>query len=145
MFFLDFFCGGIVSCFSAETRWAPMLGGIRKSGWDPRTQAKVQCARSSRIMMQEETENLLKDCFNLKSCVPFTCALTPPFTGRRRDFYIPKIPLNSKNIPSVNTYTNVFYTLYIYKLATSSHAKPGLFETASLTLLPTGSWISPFR
>jgi hypothetical protein len=32
MFFLDFFCGGIVSCFSAETRWAPMLGGIRKSG-----------------------------------------------------------------------------------------------------------------
>jgi hypothetical protein len=30
-------------------------------------------------MMQEETENLLKDCFNLKSCVPFTRALTPPF------------------------------------------------------------------
>jgi hypothetical protein len=26
MFFLDLFCGGIVSCFSAETRWAPMLG-----------------------------------------------------------------------------------------------------------------------
>jgi hypothetical protein len=24
--FLDLFCGGIVSCFSAETRWAPMLG-----------------------------------------------------------------------------------------------------------------------
>jgi hypothetical protein len=27
MFFLYFFCGGIVSCSSAETRWLPMLGG----------------------------------------------------------------------------------------------------------------------
>jgi hypothetical protein len=27
---LDFFCGGIVSFSSAETRWAPMLGGTRK-------------------------------------------------------------------------------------------------------------------
>jgi hypothetical protein len=26
IFFLDLFCGGIVSCFSAELRWAPMLG-----------------------------------------------------------------------------------------------------------------------
>jgi hypothetical protein len=26
MLFFDLFCGGIVSCFSAETRWAPMLG-----------------------------------------------------------------------------------------------------------------------
>jgi hypothetical protein len=26
VFFLDLFCGGTVSCFSAETRWAPMLG-----------------------------------------------------------------------------------------------------------------------
>jgi hypothetical protein len=30
MFFLDFFCGGIVSCSSAETRWAPMLGVSKK-------------------------------------------------------------------------------------------------------------------
>jgi hypothetical protein len=78
MVFLDFFCGGIVSCFSAETRWAPMLGGIRKSGWDPRTQVKVQCARSSKAMTQEETKNLLKDCLNLKSCESFyTCPHTP--------------------------------------------------------------------
>jgi hypothetical protein len=42
-------------------------------------------------------------------------------------------------------YTNVFYILYIYKPATSSHAKPGLFGTTSLTLLLTGSWIPPFR
>jgi hypothetical protein len=31
MFFFDLFCGGIVRCFSAETRWAPMLGDIRES------------------------------------------------------------------------------------------------------------------
>jgi hypothetical protein len=37
---LYFFCGGIVSCSSAETRWAPMLGGIRKTGQDPRTREK---------------------------------------------------------------------------------------------------------
>jgi hypothetical protein len=40
MFFLDLLCGGIVSCFSAAPRWAPMLGGIRKSGQDPQTQEK---------------------------------------------------------------------------------------------------------
>jgi hypothetical protein len=28
---LDFFCGGIVSFSSAETRWAPMLGGYPKN------------------------------------------------------------------------------------------------------------------
>jgi hypothetical protein len=76
---------------------------------------------------------------------PFTRALAPPFVGRRRDFYIPKTPSNSKNIPSVNMYMNVFYISYIYKPATSSHTKPGLFETTSLTLLLTDSWISPFR
>jgi hypothetical protein len=39
----------------------------------------------------------------------------------------------------------VFYISYIYKPATSSHTKPGLFETTSLTWLPTDSWISPSR
>jgi hypothetical protein len=28
---LGFFCGGIVSFSSAETRWAPMLGGYPKN------------------------------------------------------------------------------------------------------------------
>jgi hypothetical protein len=55
-----------------------------------------------------------------------------------------KTPSSSKNIPNGNTYMNVFFISYIYKPATSSHAKPGLFETTSLTLLLTGSWISPF-
>jgi hypothetical protein len=69
----------------------------------------------------------------------------PPFIGRRRDFYIPTIPLNLKNIPSVNTHTNVFYISYIYQPATSSHAKPGLFETTTLTLLLASSQIPSFR
>jgi hypothetical protein len=41
----------------------------------------------------------------------FTRALTPPFIGSRRDFYIPKIPSDPRNIPSVNMYMNVFLHL----------------------------------
>jgi hypothetical protein len=48
---------------------------------------------------------------------PFTRALAPPFIGRQRDFYIPKTPSSSKNIPNVNTYKNVFSISYIYKPA----------------------------
>jgi hypothetical protein len=40
---------------------------------------------------------------------PFTHDLSPPFIRRRRDFYIPRLPLNLKNIPNVNMYTSVFY------------------------------------
>jgi hypothetical protein len=143
MFFFDLFCGGIVSCFSAETRWTPMLGvseipgetpehanvgGIRNSGWDPRTQEKGIQTHSSTLMTQEETKNLLKNAQASKVVSPFTRALAPPFIGRRRDFYISKIPSNQKNIPNVNTYMNVFYISYIYKPATSSHVKPGLLR-----------------
>jgi hypothetical protein len=39
----------------------------------------------------------------------FTRAFVPPFIGRRRDFYISKIPSNLRNIPSVNMYMNVLY------------------------------------
>jgi hypothetical protein len=84
-------------------------------------------------MTQEETRNLPKTAQASKVVNPFTRALTPPFIGRRRDFYIPKVPSNPRNIPNVNTYMNVFYISYIYKLATSSHAKPRLFEATSLT------------
>jgi hypothetical protein len=86
-----------------------------------------------------------KDCFSLKSCESFTRALAPPFIGRRRDFYILKVPSNPRNIRNVNTYMNVFCISYIYKLATSSHTKPGLFEATSLTWLLAGSRVSPFR
>jgi hypothetical protein len=84
-----------------------------------------------------------KDCSNLKSCDPVTRALMPPFKGRRRDFYIPKVSSDPRNIPNVNTYMNVFYISYIYKLATSSHTKSGLFEATSLTWLPADSQVSP--
>jgi hypothetical protein len=90
-------------------------------------------------MTQEETRNLPKTAQASKVVSPFTRALAPPFIGRRRDFYIPKVPSNSRNIPNVNTYMNVFYVPYIYKLATSSHAKPGLFEATSLTWLLASS------
>jgi hypothetical protein len=66
---------------------------------------------------------------------PFTRALAPPFIGRRRDFHIPKTPSSSKYIPNVNTYKNVFFISHIYKPASSSHSKPGLFGTTTLTLL----------
>jgi hypothetical protein len=39
---------------------------------------------------------------------------------------------------------NVFFISYIYKPATSSHPKPGLFETTTLTLLLTCLWIPLF-
>jgi hypothetical protein len=88
-------------------------------------------------MTQEETKNLLKTAQTSKVVNPLTHALAPPFIGRRRDFYIPKIPSDPRNIPSVNMYMNVFYTSCIYKPATSSHTKPGIFETTSSTWLPT--------
>jgi hypothetical protein len=48
---------------------------------------------------------------------------------------MPKTPSASENIPSVNAYKNVFFIRHIYKSATSSHSKPGLFGTTTLTLL----------
>jgi hypothetical protein len=67
-----------------------------------------------------------KDC--LKSCESLDTCPRAPFIGRRRDFYIPKVPSNLRNIPNVNMYMNVLYIPYIYKPATSSHIKPGLLR-----------------
>jgi hypothetical protein len=106
---------------------------------NPRTRVEGKSKRSSTHMTQEETKNLLKTAQTSKVVNAFTRALAPPFIGRRRDFYTPKIPSDPRNIPSVNMYMNVFYISYIYKPATSSHIKPGLFETTSLTWLPTDS------
>jgi hypothetical protein len=121
------------------------VGGVRKFGWNTRTRVEGKWKRSDTQMMQEETKNLLKSAQTSKVVNAFTRALAPPFIGRWRDFYIPKIPSDPRNIPSVNVYMNVFYISYIYKPSTSSHTKTGLFETTSLTWLPTDSWISPFR
>jgi hypothetical protein len=137
-------------CFefsSCLTEFATMLGeqrkvagGNRKSGLDPEHRRRRWAnVKSKPQVMQEKTKSLPKTARTSKVVNPLTRALTPPFIGRRRDFYIPTIPLNSKNIPSVNTHTNVFYISYIYKSATSSHVKPGLFETTTLTLLLASS------
>jgi hypothetical protein len=48
---------------------------------------------------------------------------------------MPITPSASENIPSVNTYRIVFPTSHIYKSDTSSHSKPELFWTTTLTLL----------
>jgi hypothetical protein len=69
----------------------------------------MQTFKSEAQMTQEETKNPLKTAHASKVVNFFTRALSPPFIGRRRDFYIPKIPSNIENIPSVNMYMNVFY------------------------------------
>jgi hypothetical protein len=96
MFFLDLFCGGIVSCFSAETRWAPMLGVSKNSNGaleherNNSRHVQVQQWRNRRQRISPKTAQASK------VVNAFTRALAPPFTGRRRDFYIPKIPLGPK-------------------------------------------------
>jgi hypothetical protein len=82
----------------------------------------------SEAQTQEETKNPLKTAHASKVVNPLTRALVPPFIGIRRDFYIPKVPSNLRNIPNVNIYMNVFYIPYIYEHATSSHIKPGLLR-----------------
>jgi hypothetical protein len=79
--------------------------------------------------------NPRKSILTSKVVNPFTRALEPPFIGRRRDFYIPRLPSNLENIPSMNKYMNVFYIpwftrliSYIYKPAISSHLEPGLLR-----------------
>jgi hypothetical protein len=72
----------------------------------PNMQAAKEDAQFTKI---KETCNLRKFILTSKVVNPFTRTLAPPFIGRRRDFYIPKILSNLRNILSVNTYTNVFY------------------------------------
>jgi hypothetical protein len=90
---------------------------------------------NTRITKKEETKNLWKPVHASKVVNPFTRALAPPFIGRRRDFYIPRLPANLGNILNVNAHKNVLYILwfarlisYIYKPATSSHFKSGLLK-----------------
>jgi hypothetical protein len=59
----------------------------------------------------------------IKSCEPLYTCPRAPFIGRRRDFYISKMPFNLRNIPNVNSYIDVFYISYMYKPATSSHVE----------------------
>jgi hypothetical protein len=95
-----------------------------------------------------------KACTRLKSCASlYTCPWIP-FIGRLGDFYIPRLPSNLENIPSVTMYKNVFYISwfarlisYIYRPATSSHFKPDfwsdVFDLASPWPPKLYSWKSP--
>jgi hypothetical protein len=64
---------------------------------------------SAQVTKDGQTKNLRKPVLSSKVVNPFTCSLVPPFIGRRRDFYIPRLPSNLRNILNANTYKSVFY------------------------------------
>jgi hypothetical protein len=89
-----------------------MKHGGRQEGIPEHRSAGTQNTRTFKSGAQftkEETNNLQKTAHASKVVSPFTRAPAPPFIARRRDFYIPKIPSNVRNIPNVNMYMNVFY------------------------------------
>jgi hypothetical protein len=130
-----FCCGNSWSFVSCRTTVGANVGDSR-IGRNPRTYVRrnprIYTRRNLRMWRQEISENLTSSS---KVVNPFTRALGPPFIGRRRDFYIQTLPSNLENISSVKMYINDFYIpwfagliSYIYKLATSSHFKPGLLR-----------------
>jgi hypothetical protein len=80
--------------------------GIRKSDGVPEHKIYEQERTSHEERGDKESP---KACAHLKSCESLYMDLAPPFIGRRRDFYILRIPSNLENIPSVNMYINIFY------------------------------------
>jgi hypothetical protein len=48
MFFLDFFCGGIVSCSSAKNTVGANVGGYPKNRMDPRTRERDRAVNTFR-------------------------------------------------------------------------------------------------
>jgi hypothetical protein len=75
----------------------------------PLIQEREFLTRSNTKLERWETVIPPADYTSSKNLNPFTRALAPPFIGRWRDFYIPKTPSSSENIPSVNAYKNVFF------------------------------------
>jgi hypothetical protein len=71
------------------------VGGPKNRWESPNTRV---WNKSTRVAKSKETENLLKPEHASKVVNPFTRALAPTFIGRRRDFYIPKIPSNLRKI-----------------------------------------------
>jgi hypothetical protein len=95
-----------MSCFAAETTMGANVGGSENWKESPNTRAS---RASAQFTKDRETKNLRKHVLTSKVVNPFTRALVPPFIGRRREFYIPRLPTNLENIPSVNMYKNVLY------------------------------------
>jgi hypothetical protein len=130
----------ILSTGNASLFGGVLLGVSEKPDGIPEHEREIeQQARSRAVTMQKETEKLSVVAQISKVMNPLHVPSHPPFIRRRRDFDIPKTPSRSKNIPNVNTYMNVFFISYIYKPATSSYPKPGLFGMTTLTLHLTGS------
>jgi hypothetical protein len=83
-----------------------VVGGVRKLKGIPKHESyETTCAIHERQGDKESP----KVCTRFKSCVSLYTCPRAPFIGRRRDFYIPRLPSNLRNILSVNMYTNVFY------------------------------------
>jgi hypothetical protein len=106
VFFLDFFCRGIMSCFSAETTVGANVGESKNRMESPNTRIGNKLTKLTKRKGIRIPRKLV---LTSKVVNPFTCAITPAFIGRRRDFYIPRLPSNLKNIPNMNMYMNVFY------------------------------------
>jgi hypothetical protein len=120
------------------------LSETQKTGWGPQTQVKfdswANMWKCSRTRRQGISESLYS---HQKLWIILHVPLSPSFIGRQTDFYIPRLPLNLKNIPNVNMYMNVFWIpwfegliSHIYKPDTCSHLKPGL--------LGQRPWLQPF-
>ena len=95
-----------MSCLLAETTVGANVGGSENRMGSPNT--RLQNGHT-KVRTKEGTRNPQKSVLASKVVNPFTRALAPPFIGRRRDFYILRLPSNLKNIPDVNMYINVFY------------------------------------
>jgi hypothetical protein len=81
-----------VSCFSAETRWTPMLG-VSEIPDEITEHKRMRCEHVHvHRWRKRRQKNLLKTAQASKVVSPFTRALVPPFIGRRRDFYFRKYP-----------------------------------------------------
>jgi hypothetical protein len=82
------------------------VGGSKNRMESPNTQVNN---KSTKVTKREEIKNPRKPVLASKVVNPFTRSLAPHFIGRRRNFYIPRLPSNLENIPNVNMYINVFY------------------------------------
>jgi hypothetical protein len=119
-------------------------GGSENRMWSPNTSKIGFQNKYTKVCKRARTRNPRKSVLASKVVNPFTCALKPRFVGRRRDFYIPRLPSNLKNIPSVNMYKNVFYIpwfaeliSHIYMPSTRSHFEPRLLRPHLWLSLPS--------
>jgi hypothetical protein len=86
-FFLDLFSGGILSCFSADLRWVPMLGGSERSDRIPKHMVLEQESQELRKGDKEspKARTCLKSCEHLYTCprTPFYRETNGLFTSRK--------------------------------------------------------------